>query len=156
MIMCSGKLSFQISYFGHSDKSFSPCLHVCLWAFVHGGRKQGTKLRALPFCILLCDLEKTLGLFKAGEPMLPRINMAKSSYRLHNGQATEVNSTALIIAGCVYAYILYVCLLLPAFISNLYKCVYTPECMVGFFFDSFNQRCVVKRHGGSVCLFFLR
>lgn len=53
----------------------------------------------------------------AEETMLSKINMAKSYYQLHNGQATWLRSKQHhppTTGGCVYAYILYVCVLRPA------------------------------------------
>lgn len=95
--------------------------------------------------------------------MLPRINMAKSSYQLHNGQATEVKTTALTMGVCVYVFMycvrVCVCSHLPSFLICAGVCTLLDICFFLFFcfFDSFNQRRVVKRCGGSVSLpFFLR
>lgn len=70
--------------------TFNPFLGVyaCVWVFVCSGWDQRIKLRALILYIWFCDSEKTLGLFMTVEMMLSGTNMAKSSYQLHNGQAT--------------------------------------------------------------------
>lgn len=97
--------------------------------------------------------------------MLPRINMAKSSYQLHNGQATEVKTTAPTIGGCVYALCtlsLFVCVCvrvcfhLPSFLICAGVCTLLDMFLFIYlyFSDSFNQRHVVKRCGGSVSLSF--
>lgn len=122
------------------------------------GWDRGIKLRALVRCILLCDSEKTLRLFMVEEMMLSRINMAKSSYQLHNGQATWLRSKQHHPqwGGCVYAYILYVCgRCYLQFIYNLCGCMCVHCCMCVFwkcvYPRSFNQRPIVRRCGGS-CL----
>lgn len=70
----------------HAARSYTRLFVDCEW-------DRGIKLRAHTVCILLCGSEKTLRLFMEGEEMmLSRINMAKSSYQLHNGQATQLRS----------------------------------------------------------------
>lgn len=142
------------------------CVGMCVFDYLCAVKKSGVggralKLRALLLCILLCDLEKTLRLFIAEELMLPRINMAKSSYQLYNGQATEVKTTALTMRVCVYVFMYCVCVCshLPSFLICAGVCTLLDICFFCFFvfFDSFNQRRVVKRCGASVSLpFFLR
>lgn len=68
------------------------CVCVCVSICAQWIKAGGIKQRALILCILLCDSEKTLRLFMAEEMMPSRINMAKSSYQLHNGQATSLRS----------------------------------------------------------------
>lgn len=69
------------------------CASICAQWIKAGWGAGGIKLRAL---ILLCIVvrlgENTLGLFTAEEMMPPRINMAKSSYQLHNGHAASLGS----------------------------------------------------------------
>lgn len=139
------RCSFKICYSGHSNKSFSLGLHLCVCVgmcvfdyLCAVEKKQGggaLKLRALLLCILLCDLEKTLRLFIAEELMLPRINMAKSSYQLHNGQATEVKTTALTMGVCVYVFMYCVCVCshLPSFLICAGVCTLLDICFFCFF-----------------------
>lgn len=173
MMMCCGKLSCtgerkrcslkKICDSGHSNKWFSLGLCVCVCVSICVQRKKvGDKGESLLLCILLCDLEKTLRLFITEELMLPRINMAKSSYQLHNGQASEVKKTAPTIGGCVYALCtvcewVCVCSHLPSFLICAGVCTLLDICFFIYlyiFFDSFNQRRVVKRCGGSVSFFY--
>lgn len=80
------------------------------------GCNRGIKPRALIVYILWCDSEKTFRLFMAEEMMLSRINMAKSSYQLYNGQATWLRSKQhnlqwVDVCMCIYS-----------------MCVYSPSC----------------------------
>lgn len=71
--------------------------------------KPGDKAESSCVRISLCDSVKTFRLFIA-EMMPSRINMPKSSYQLHNGQATWLRSKQQHPRrGDVYAYIDYVC-----------------------------------------------
>lgn len=98
--------------------------------------------------------------------MLPRINMAKSSYQLHNGQATWLRSKqhhpqwedVYMHIYCMYVYA-PTCNL---FIICAGACVYTSVCVVfgsvcmRVYPGSFNQRPIERRCGGPVSFFFLR
>lgn len=97
--------------------------------------------------------------------MLSRINMAKSSYQLHNGQATWLRSEQHHLQRkdvCMCIYSRCVCVCSPS--CNLFRIragewVYTPVCVIGIvsmcaYLGSFNQRPIVRRYGGPVSLSF--
>lgn len=69
------------------------CASICAQWIKGGWGVGGIKLRALILLYIVVRLgENTLGLFTAEEMMPPRINMAKSSYQLHNGHAASLGS----------------------------------------------------------------
>lgn len=140
-------------------------VYVYVWLFACCGCNPGIKPRALIVYILWCDSEKTFRLFMAEEMMLSRINMAKSSYQLHNGQATWLRSEQHHLQRkdvCMCIYSRCVCVCSPS--CNLFRIragewVYTPVCVIGIvsmcaYLGSFNQRPIVRRYGGPVSLSF--
>lgn len=93
----------------------------------------------------------------AEEMMLSRINMTKSFYQLHNGQATWLRSKQhhlqwgdvcrCIYSTCACAYLQFIYNLRACMYTHFHKCVFGSVSMC-VYPESFNQRPILRRCGG--------
>lgn len=146
-------------------QSFPLGLCICVQVYLQRRRLEDKAESSFSLYIVVRLRKNKIMVFIAEEMVLSRINMTKSFYQLHNGQATWHRSKQhhprwADVCRCIYS--TCVCSYLQ-FIYNLSKCMHAHShmCVSGSVSmcvhpGSFNQRLLLRRCGSPVSLFFLR